>query len=146
LADELDAEKHGQQKKTLARRSPLASALPAQRLMARSSSRNRVLDGERVLESLHPETRMCQVDLVAADAPTLGGFDRVLQGIPRDDRRAPRNTVDQFCIRRQKAVIRPVVEAVAGRTDVTFVEWDSCVTAGACPKVSDNGWAEAIGQ
>jgi formylglycine-generating enzyme required for sulfatase activity len=27
-----------------------------------------------------------------------------------------------------------------GRTDVTFAEWDICVAAGACPKVSDNGW------
>jgi formylglycine-generating enzyme required for sulfatase activity len=27
-----------------------------------------------------------------------------------------------------------------GRTDVTFAEWDNCVAAAACPKVSDNGW------
>jgi formylglycine-generating enzyme required for sulfatase activity len=27
-----------------------------------------------------------------------------------------------------------------GKTDVTFVEWDSCVAAGECPGVSDNGW------
>ena len=27
-----------------------------------------------------------------------------------------------------------------GRTDVTFAEWDFCVAAGACPKVSDYGW------
>jgi len=27
-----------------------------------------------------------------------------------------------------------------GKTDVTFAEWDICVAAGACPKVSDNGW------
>jgi formylglycine-generating enzyme required for sulfatase activity len=27
-----------------------------------------------------------------------------------------------------------------GRTDLTFAEWDICVAAGACPKVSDNGW------
>jgi formylglycine-generating enzyme required for sulfatase activity len=27
-----------------------------------------------------------------------------------------------------------------GRTDVTFAEWDICVAAGACPKVSDAGW------
>jgi formylglycine-generating enzyme required for sulfatase activity len=27
-----------------------------------------------------------------------------------------------------------------GRTDVTFAEWHICVAAGACPKVSDNGW------
>jgi formylglycine-generating enzyme required for sulfatase activity len=27
-----------------------------------------------------------------------------------------------------------------GRTDVTYAEWDSCVAAGACPKVRDNGW------
>jgi formylglycine-generating enzyme required for sulfatase activity len=27
-----------------------------------------------------------------------------------------------------------------GRTDVTFAEWDICVAAGACQKVSDNGW------
>jgi formylglycine-generating enzyme required for sulfatase activity len=25
-----------------------------------------------------------------------------------------------------------------GKTDVTFAEWDICVDAGACPKVSDN--------
>jgi len=29
---------------------------------------------------------------------------------------------------------------VVGRTDVTFAGWDLCVAAGACPKVSDNGW------
>ena len=23
---------------------------------------------------------------------------------------------------------------------MTFAEWDICVAAGACPKVSDNGW------
>jgi formylglycine-generating enzyme required for sulfatase activity len=27
-----------------------------------------------------------------------------------------------------------------GKTDVTFAEWDVCVTAGVCPKASDNGW------
>ncbi len=27
-----------------------------------------------------------------------------------------------------------------GKYDVTFAEWDTCVAAGACPKVSDNGW------
>jgi formylglycine-generating enzyme required for sulfatase activity len=27
-----------------------------------------------------------------------------------------------------------------GRTDVTFAEWDFCVAAAACPKVSDNQW------
>ena len=27
-----------------------------------------------------------------------------------------------------------------GRTDITFAEWDICVAAGACRKVSDNGW------
>jgi formylglycine-generating enzyme required for sulfatase activity len=27
-----------------------------------------------------------------------------------------------------------------GRTDVTFDEWGGCVAAGACPKVSDDGW------
>jgi hypothetical protein len=27
-----------------------------------------------------------------------------------------------------------------GKTDVTFAEWDICAAAGACLKVSDNGW------
>ena len=27
-----------------------------------------------------------------------------------------------------------------GRTDITFAEWDICVAAGACRKVSHNGW------
>jgi formylglycine-generating enzyme required for sulfatase activity len=27
-----------------------------------------------------------------------------------------------------------------GKTDITFAEWDICVAAHACPKVSDNGW------
>jgi hypothetical protein len=27
-----------------------------------------------------------------------------------------------------------------GRTEVTYAEWDVCVAAGACPKISDNGW------
>jgi formylglycine-generating enzyme required for sulfatase activity len=35
------------------------------------------------------------------------------------------------------AIVKPFA---VGRTDVTFAEWDSCVAAGACPKVPDNGW------
>jgi formylglycine-generating enzyme required for sulfatase activity len=27
-----------------------------------------------------------------------------------------------------------------GKTEVTFAEWDACVSAGACVKASDNGW------
>ena len=27
-----------------------------------------------------------------------------------------------------------------GRTEVTYAEWDVCVQAGACPKISDNAW------
>jgi formylglycine-generating enzyme required for sulfatase activity len=28
----------------------------------------------------------------------------------------------------------------AGKTAVTFAEWDTCVAAGACPKAEDSGW------
>ncbi len=31
-----------------------------------------------------------------------------------------------------------------GETEVTFAEWDRCVSAGACPQKSDNGWGRGM--
>jgi formylglycine-generating enzyme required for sulfatase activity len=38
--------------------------------------------------------------------------------------------------------ISPVLPGATLRcpTDITLAEWDICVAAGVCPKVSDNGW------
>jgi formylglycine-generating enzyme required for sulfatase activity len=37
----------------------------------------------------------------------------------------------------QVTIARPFA---VGRTEVTFAQWDACVAAGACRKVSDNAW------
>jgi formylglycine-generating enzyme required for sulfatase activity len=38
-----------------------------------------------------------------------------------------------------------IAEPVAvGKTEVTFAEWDACVTAGACQKASDSSWGHGV--
>ncbi|TXH12057.1 MAG: formylglycine-generating enzyme family protein [Hyphomicrobiaceae bacterium] len=45
--------------------------------------------------------------------------------------------VDDERPQRDVTIARPFA---VGRTEVTFAEWDMCVKAGACAKISDNGW------
>jgi formylglycine-generating enzyme required for sulfatase activity len=63
--------------------------------------------------------------VVAADKFTMGSPDD--EGWPKDERP-----------QREVKIVTPFA---VGRTAVTFAEWDFCVVAGACPKVSDpHGW------
>jgi formylglycine-generating enzyme required for sulfatase activity len=50
---------------------------------------------------------------------------------------APQKKADRETPPRMLKVAKPLA---VGRTTVTFAQWDICVAAGGCPKVSDNGW------
>jgi formylglycine-generating enzyme required for sulfatase activity len=60
---------------------------------------------------------------------------KFLMGSPETEEDRSRNEGPQH----EVTIARPFA---VGRTDVTFAEWDICVAAGACPKVSDNGWGK----
>jgi formylglycine-generating enzyme required for sulfatase activity len=58
---------------------------------------------------------------------------RFVMGSPEgeEDRSEPEGPQHEVTIAKPFAV---------GKTEVTFAEWDTCVIAGACQKVSDNSW------